>query len=74
MIISRSQQTTESVSRDWADKSGIWGEGLNGEAGWGLSEAEESGFATAECLPLSVMEFGKGWEGRQLTGTRTHTS
>lgn len=23
---------------------------------------------------LSVMEFGKGWEDRQLTGTRTHTS
>lgn len=51
MIISRSQQTTESLSRDWADKSGIWGEGIDEEARWGLSEAEESGFATTECLP-----------------------
>lgn len=66
--LSRSQETAEDLSRDWAEKSGIWGEEAEGETGWGPPEggSRRNRVSTADAS-LSVREFGRGWEGRQLT-------
>lgn len=73
MIINRSQQTTESLSKHWADKNEIWGEGKMRRLDGACLKQKNQGLPLPSAS-FSVMEFGRVWEGRQLTGTRTHTS